>query len=84
MHHYFNSPAIYENGLYLNNNMCYLEGFAELKKVSACDEFVFAGQNMFLGPTIHLPRLKCCFESHHSHLTHKLYSSAQIRSQKGQ
>ena len=29
-----------------------------------------AGQNVFLGPTIHLPRPECLVESHRSHLEH--------------
>ena len=38
--------------------------------LSPCDECVLHGQNVFLGPTIPLPRLECCVESHHLHLIH--------------
>ena len=38
-----------------------------------CDECVVAGQNVFLGPTIHLHRPDCCVESHHLHLLHAVY-----------
>ena len=34
-------------------------------RFSYCDECVIAGQNVFLGPTIHLPLPDYCFESHH-------------------
>ena len=33
--------------------------------LSPCDEYVLAGQNVSLGPTILLPRPDCCVEFHH-------------------
>ena len=39
----------------------------------SCDECVLAGQNVFQGPTIHLPRLECCVESQHFDLIHLVY-----------
>ena len=47
-----------------------------------CDEWVFAGQNLFLGPTTHLLRPKCCFESHHFRLMNVVHCCLQMRSQK--
>ena len=47
-----------------------------------CDECVLAGQNVFLGPTIHLPRPECCVKSHHLHLIHLVYCCFQMRLQK--
>ena len=38
-----------------------------------CDECVFAGQNVFQGPAIHLPRLDCYVKSHHLHMIHLVY-----------
>ena len=49
-----------------------------------CDECVVACQNVFLGPTIHLPRPEYYFESHHSYSTNVLYYSFRIRVQKQQ
>ena len=48
-----------------------------------CDEYVLAGQNVFQGPTIHLPRLECCVESHRLHLLHLMCCCFQMRFQKG-
>ena len=44
-----------------------------------CDECVIAGQNVFLGPTIHLSHLGSFPESHHSSLNHDMYCSFCIR-----
>ena len=49
-----------------------------------CDECVAAGQNVFLAPTIHLPRPEYCFESHHSHLIYVIQYCFQKLLQKGQ
>ena len=38
-----------------------------------CYEFVVAGQNVFPGPAIHLPRPECCVESHQLHLILLVY-----------
>ena len=48
-----------------------------------CDECVLAGQNVFLGPTIHLPRLEGSVESHHLRLIHLVYCCFQMRFQRG-
>ena len=53
-----------------------------VKRVQHCDNYVVAGQNVFLGPTIHLPRLEFSVESHHSHLIHLVYCCFQMRFQK--
>ena len=50
--------------------------------LSPCDECVFAGQNVFLGPTTHLTRPECCFESHHLHLIHVVHCCFQMCFQK--
>ena len=50
--------------------------------IGNCDECVIAGQNVFLGPTIHLPRPEFYFESHHLYLTHVVYHSFRIGFQK--
>ena len=44
-----------------------------------CDECVVAGQNVFLGPTIHLPRHECFVESHHFHLSFLICCCFQVR-----
>ena len=46
------------------------------------DECVFDGQNVFLGPTIHLPCPEYSFESHHSHLMYVTHYYFQMRFQK--
>ena len=43
---------------------------------------MLAGQNVFLGPTTHLPRPECYVESHHLHLIHVVYCCFQMRLQK--
>ena len=50
--------------------------------VSPCDECVFAGRNVFLGPTIHLPRPKRYFESLRLRLIHLVHYCFQMRFQK--
>ena len=52
-------------------------------KTCKCDKCVVAGQNVYLGPTIHLPRPKYCFESQHSYLPSVVYYSFRIRFQRG-
>ena len=47
-----------------------------------CDECVLTGQNVFQGPTIHLPRLDSCVESHHLHLMRLVYHCSWMRFQK--
>ena len=47
-----------------------------------CDECVFAGQNVFLGPTIHVLRPECFVESHYLHLIHVVCCCFQMRFQK--
>ena len=51
--------------------------------LSPSDECVAAGQNVYLGPTIHLPRRELCFESHHLYLTHVVNCSLRKRFQNG-
>ena len=46
-----------------------------------CEECEVAGQNVFLGPTIHLPRPECLAESHRSHLEHVVCCCFQMRFQ---
>ena len=41
--------------------------------LSPFDERVFASQNVFLGPTIHLPHPEYYVESHHLHLIHVVF-----------
>ena len=60
------------------NNAHFLEK-ATKSKVTSCDECVFAGQNVFLGPTTHLPRPECFFESHHLRLMHVVHCCFQMR-----
>ena len=45
-----------------------IQGFFSFVRfvLSACAQCVIAGQNLYLGPTIHLTRPGFCFESHHS------------------
>ena len=47
-----------------------------------CDECVFAGQNVFLGPKIHLPPPECYAEFQHLHLIHVVNCCFQMRFQK--
>ena len=49
-----------------------------------CDECVVAGQNVYLGPTIHLPRPEGYFESHHSRSVHEMFCFFRTRSRKWQ
>ena len=50
--------------------------------LSTCDECVLAGQNVFLGPTNHLPRPIFYVESHHLRQIHVVYCCFQMRFQK--
>ena len=53
-----------------------------LSEKGNCEECVFAGQNVFLGSTTHLPRPECYVESHHLHLIYLVHCYFQMRFQK--
>ena len=57
---------------------------SQISFLNCCEECVFAGHNVFLGPTIHLLCLECCFNSHNSHLIYVKHNSFQMRFQRGQ
>ena len=51
--------------------------------LSYCDECVFAGQNVFLGGTIHLPCPEYCLQSHHSHMIYVIQNCFRMRFKRG-
>ena len=66
------------------NALSSILAFMKTKLMNMCNECVVAGQNLFLGPTIHLPRLEYCFQFHHSHLTNVVYYFFRTHYQKEQ
>ena len=64
-------------------NCFQLHSWVEIHKTKG-DECVISGQNVFLGPTTHLPRLGCLPKSHHLCLNHEMCHSSRMRFHKKQ